>query len=84
MKLILTALVLCFVGVCAQAEPQKKESTNTSKKSTEVNFDDVLVQGKYYFSDENVTTVDQEKVADSLLKVRKDFKDRVKKSTARY
>ena len=59
------------------AAPAKK------KKSTEVSFDDVLVQGKYHFSDEAVTTVEDDKILDALLGVRTDFKDRVKKSTAR-
>lgn len=53
------------------------------KKSTEVSFDDVLVQGKYHFSDEAVTTVEDDKILDALLGVRTDFKDRVKKSTSR-
>lgn len=55
----------------------------TKKKSTEVSFDDVLVQGKYHFSDEAVTTVEDDKILDALLGVRTDFKDRIKKSTAR-
>ena len=54
------------------------------KKSTEVSFEDVLVQGKYHFSDEAVTTVEQDKVLDALLSVRKDFKDRMKKSAERH
>lgn len=58
--------------------PQAKK-----KKSTEVSFDDVLVQGKYHFSDEAVTTVEDDKILDALLGVRTDFKDRIKKSTAR-
>lgn len=57
--------------------------TAKKKKSTEVSFDDVLVQGKYHFSDEAVTTVEDDKILDALLGVRTDFKDRIKKSTAR-
>jgi hypothetical protein len=53
------------------------------KKSTDLSFDDVLVQGKYHFSDEAVTTVEDDKILDALLGVRTDFKDRVNKSTAR-
>ena len=55
-----------------------------TKKSTDVNFDDVLVQGKYHFSDEAVTTVEQDKILDALLGVRTDFKDRLSKSAARH
>ena len=53
------------------------------KKTTDVNFDDVLVQGKYHFSDEAVTTVEGDKVLDALLGIRTDFKDRMKKSANR-
>lgn len=57
--------------------------TKADKKTTEVSFEDVLVQGKYHFSDEAVTTVEEDKVLDSLLGVRKDFQDRIKKSVSR-
>lgn len=53
------------------------------KKTTDVSFEDVLVQGKYHFSDEAVTTVEEDKVLDSLLGIRKDFQDRIKKSVSR-
>ncbi len=62
----------------AQAEPKRKQ------KTTDVSFEDVLVQGKYHFSDEAVTTVEDDKVLDALLGVRTDFKDRLKKSSARH
>lgn len=59
------------------------QTSGKKKKSTELSFDDVLVQGKYHFSDEAVTTVEDDKILDALLGVRTDFKDRIKKSTAR-
>lgn len=62
---------------------QDEGAAAKKKKSTEVSFDDVLVQGKYHFSDEAVTTVEDDKILDALLGVRTDFKDRVKKSTSR-
>lgn len=55
-----------------------------NKKSTDMSFDELLVQGKYHFTDEAVTTVEQDKVLDGLLQVRKDFKDRIQQSAARY
>lgn len=61
-----------------------KSGKRAKKKSTELSFDDVLVQGKYHFSDEAVTTVEDDKVLNALLKVRTDFKDRMKKSAARH
>lgn len=73
-------LVSAIVGEVALAQEQ---TTAKKKKTTEVSFDDVLVQGKYHFSDEAVTTVEDDKILDALLGVRTDFKDRIKKSTAR-
>lgn len=74
-----------FIGETALSAPATKEmSTTKKKKSTEMSFDDVLVQGKYHFSDEVVTTVEEDKVLDGLLGIRKDFKDRMKKSAARH
>jgi hypothetical protein len=55
----------------------KKDSSQTAH-----NFEDLLVQGKYHFSDESVMTVEEDKVLDSLIGVRSDFKDRLKKSVS--
>lgn len=60
-----------------------KVAAPKSQKSTDLSFEDLLVQGKYHFSDEAVTTVEQDKVLDALLGVRMDFKDRMLKSSAR-
>ncbi len=56
----------------------------SKKLDTNVSFDDLLIQGKYQFSDEAVVTVEQDKVLDSLLGVRKDFKDRIQRSAAKH
>ncbi|MBN8541592.1 MAG: hypothetical protein J0L82_14460 [Deltaproteobacteria bacterium] len=72
-----------FAIIAQDAGAQDAAATSKKKKSTEVSFDDVLVQGKYHFSDEAVTTVEDDKILDALLGVRTDFKDRVKKSTSR-
>jgi hypothetical protein len=42
------------------------------------------VQGKYHFSDEAVTTVEEDKVLDSLIGVRTEFKDRLEQSAERF
>jgi len=76
-------LLIVFTGLStsliAQGAPQ-----STKKKSTNMSFEDLLVQGKYHFSDEAVTTVEEDKVLDALLGIRKDFKDRIKKSASRH
>ncbi len=59
-------------------ESKDQKNNKNAKKTTDVSFDDILVQGRYNFSDEAVTTVEEDKVLDALLGVRKDFDDRVK------
>gem|GEM_PF-2015278 len=71
-------------GVSSSAASGKSIGNLKTKKSTEVNFDDVLVQGKYHFSDEAVKTVEQDEILDALLGVQTDFKDRLNKSAARH
>ncbi len=86
--LILGALALAQLAFAGVATPDEKKPEAAKdvvkKKSTEVSFDDLLVQGKYHFSDESVTTVEQDKVLDALLGVRTEFKDRIKKSATRF
>jgi RNase H-fold protein (predicted Holliday junction resolvase) len=87
---ILIFSLLAFCGSSWAAPESTKEKTQatqpagTVKKSTDMSFDELLVQGKYHFTDEAVTTVEQDKVLDGLLQVRKDFKDRIQQSAARY
>ncbi len=81
MKKVLICLSLLLVMPLAFAAPKEKKKTMT--RNNEVSFDEILVQGKHHFSDEAVVTVEQDKVLDALLEVRKDFKDRIKKSAKR-
>lgn len=76
-------LVCLLAAPIFSLEASAQDAASKKKKSTEVSFEDVLVQGKYHFSDEAVTTVEDDKILDALLGVRTDFKDRVKKSTSR-
>lgn len=79
-----SALTFLWMNQAAAAPaPNAPAAAKSTKKTTEVSFEDVLVQGKYHFSDEAVTTVEEDKVLDSLLGVRKDFQDRIKKSVSR-
>jgi hypothetical protein len=50
---------------------------------TNHNFDDKLVNGQYQYPDEATATVDDEKMLDDLIGVRKNFKDRLTESTDR-
>lgn len=83
MRILSFLLLFVFSGtVLAAPNPEALSAPTKKKKTTEVSFEDVLVQGKYHFSDEAVTTVEEDKVLDSLLGVRKDFKDRIQKSVS--
>ncbi len=85
-------LIIGLVGASPDAGTEKTASEKTAsektigstKKSTDMSFEELLVQGKYHFTGEAVTTVEQDKVLDGLLQVRKDFKDRIQQSAARY
>jgi hypothetical protein len=73
----------------AVVEPAKSAApapaaTAAKSEKVEHNFEDLLVQGKYHFSDEAVTTVEEDKVLDSLLGIRTDFKDKIEQSAGRY
>jgi hypothetical protein len=87
-KFLLIAVTLTVSVAVNAATDSTAASTAAAaaakKKTTDVSFDDVLVQGKYHFSDEAVTTVENDKILDALLGVRTDFKDRLKKSAARH
>jgi hypothetical protein len=80
LKILILALSF-VVAVTAQAAGTQAEAI---KSETQHNFEDLLVQGKYHFSDESVTTVEEDKVLDSLIGVRSDFKDRIKQSSDRF
>ena len=78
----LVALVFSLFSMPLHGAPEKKKKAK-SLQSKEVSFDEILVQGKHHFSDEAVVTVENDKVLDALLEIRKDFKDRIKKSARR-
>lgn len=83
--MILSSLVALFAAFAFAATPEVPvaPAPATGKKvQKEMNFEDLLVQGKYHFSDEAVTTVEEDKVLDGLIGVRTDFKDRVRQSAA--
>jgi hypothetical protein len=67
----------------AAAQQRSNQQSTSKQNSTNMNFDDLLIQGQYHFSDEAVITVEQDKALDALLGVRKDFKDRLEQSASR-
>ena len=83
--LVLFASVLVSVrGVAADVTgATAKVGAAKDASTTAHNFEDLLIQGKYHFSDEAVTTVEADKVFDSLIGVRSDFKDRLEDSATK-
>jgi len=81
MRLVFIGIFLMGISSYSSAQDQEdKKIENQSKGSlkTQHSFDDFLVQGKFHFSDQTVVTVEEDKVLDGLVRVRKDFKDRIK------
>lgn len=77
-------IVFAFLITLAQAAPAAKDTKPVPATTTEHSFDDVIVKGKYHFSDEAVTTVEEDKVLDALIGVRSEFKDRLEQSAGLY
>ncbi len=73
MKTILIS-ILIIVSVHAKAEQKK------SKLSTDIKFDGQSVGGQVQAPFETLTEVENEKLIDQLIGVRKNFNDRTKKS----
>ena len=73
MKTILIS-ILIIVSVHAKAEQKK------SKLSTDIKFDGHAVGGQVQAPFESLTEVENEKLIDQLIGVRKNFNDRTKKS----
>ena len=79
---VFTLLVALLLAPLAKAEVQDGNQ-GLVKLEKDISFEDLLVQGKYQFSDEAVSTVEQDKVLDALLGVRTDFRDKIKQSASR-
>lgn len=80
---VLLAVLVAMLGLNVRAADAPANTAKAGSKSTNVSFDELLIQGKYHFSDEAVITVEQDKILDALLGVRKDFKDRLEQSVGR-
>jgi len=78
-KFLILFTVLASLICMAQNQQDKKK-----QEGTEHSFEDLLVQGQYHFSDAAVTTVEEDKVLDSLLGVRTEFQDRIEQSSGRW
>jgi hypothetical protein len=84
MKIFLMSLLVSLNLTAANKAPAPAATTTEPAKAAGTgkshNFEDLLVNGKYHFADEAVSTVEADKVFDSLIGVRNDFKDRLEDS----
>ena len=84
MKTLLTATTfLCSIVGLLGAPAYAKKVAPQKKLSTNVNFEDLLVDGKYQYPNEATTTVENEKDLDDLIGARKHFRDRLGRSMDR-
>ncbi len=85
-RLVVMSLVvsLLVAAIPAQAKAKKTKAKATPSNmnlSTNVRFDADSVYGRYAYADEALATVEDEKLLNSLLGVRTDFKDRLQLAT---
>lgn len=88
MKTLMIFVAAFFVVQAVNAEESapktaKPAAEKPESSQTEHSFEDLLVQGKYHFSDESLTTVEEDKVLNALIGVRQDFKDRLENSATK-
>ncbi len=83
MKLLVSIFMILGSFAWAADEAQVAQPTNKNLKRN-LDFEDLLVKGKYHFSSEAVVTVEDDKILDALLEVRKDFRDRLAKSSSSH
>lgn len=81
-KSLLIFLVLCLSCI-ANAAQKRSQVAKNSKLSTNVVFGDGVYHGKYQTAMESVSTVENEKILNSLLGVRRDFRDRLNEEKMR-
>jgi hypothetical protein len=60
---------------------KKADTEETAKLSTDINFNDSVLHGRYQTPDDATAKVENEKTLSDLLAVRTQFKDRLKKSS---
>lgn len=81
MKILALAFAILYIATVFVVQNAHGATTKPKHKlSTSVDFSDRTVGGKYMFSTEAITTVENDKSLDDLIGVRKNFKDRIERS----
>lgn len=81
--LALTLIVMGFGFFLALSAHGETKDTKR-KLGTKFNFEDMMVNGKYQYPLEAITSVEDEKGLNDLLGVRRHFKDRLQQSATRH
>jgi glucose-6-phosphate 1-dehydrogenase len=86
MKNILMSLLVLTLASTAFGKKQQEniKVRKNTKFKTELDFNDRAVKGQYQQPTSAAVTVENEKIIDDLLGVRKDFKDKMKESADRH
>ncbi|MBE8221914.1 MAG: hypothetical protein HAW60_04205 [Bdellovibrionales bacterium] len=80
---IMSFFFLSLTASNAKTNKIKNKISNTGLQ-TDISFEDALVNAKHHGIGEAVITVGADKVLDSLLGIKKDFKKRIKKSFYKF
>jgi hypothetical protein len=82
LKILAIAFAILYFATIFVAQDAFSATKSPAKKklSTSVDFNDRTVGGKYMYSTESITTVENDKSLDDLIGVRKNFKDRIERS----
>ncbi len=81
-KFLFLILVLSSVAMAKTKKVTKKDEK--SQVGTNFSFEGAMVRGKYQTSGEGVARVEDEKILDDLLGVRKNFNDRRQMDQSRW
>lgn len=83
LPILFLGLLLAIISATASTVKPTKAPSAKSKLETDVNFSDLMVQGKYQLADEANATVEDDKGLNDLLQPRKNFKDRMSQTAGR-
>ena len=79
MKFVWMGIILNLImSSTVTAKSQKPSPARQSSTKTEFHFDGSTIHGRYQSGEEALARVENEKIMNDLLGIRKDFKDRLK------
>lgn len=82
-KFLVLVCVFSFMQAEAKTNSKKVKLSKPFNLSTDIQFSDASVRGKYQVGMEAIGAVENEKSLEDLLGVRKNFKDRIQQDESR-